>query len=511
MSEKQQKLKFSDIVGGDRSLWMIIIFLCIASILVIYSSTASMAYRKLDGDTSYYLRRQIQFVVTGLIIIFAFHRVSYKYYFKHAKKIFYLSLIPLVLTFTNGAEYNDTARWLNIPYTGMTFQPSDLVKITLVMMLAFQLAIRQNIIDRISILPSLSYSSWKKDPERNSSIFFRTTMPLIFPIFISTVMILITNLSTALIIGATSVIVLIIGRVRIKEIFRLMMLAIVCLAIIIVILKIAGVGRVDTWQSRIENFIGINDTPIDGKTDSKEDKDEFQKHQAQISVAAGWLGGVGPGNSTQRSNLPHPYSDYAYAFIIEEYGILGAVLILACYIGIFIRAINIFKRCETAFPALLVLGLSLTTTLQAMLHMAVSVNAGPVTGQTLPLISLGGSSLMFTCMSLGIILSISREQNEIADIKLLDDKRKLVLDEWDQVEIDEKAKWKGVLLADNDEEALEMKNNDQMYNESFDGTFNSSEELDMNLQKGRLEKALEEEKYQPVIWDEKIKKQQNLK
>lgn len=198
------------------------------------------------------------------------------------------------------------------------------------------------------------------------------------------------------------------------------------------LLKVSGVGRVDTWISRIENFV-MDDENSDGKTLSAE---QYQVHQAKIAVASGWLAGRGPGNSTQRSNLPHPYSDYAYAFIIEEYGVLGALFLLGCYLWIFYRAIVIFRKCDTAFPSLLVLGLSLMITLQALLHMGVSVDAAPVTGQTLPLISLGGSSLLFTCMSLGMILGVSRQQNRIEQLKLLEEKRKLIVEEWEHVVVE---------------------------------------------------------------------------
>lgn len=487
-----KKIKITDFFGGDSSLWMVILLLCVASILVVYSSTASMAYKELDGDTSHYLRRQIQFVLTGLTVTFFVHRFSYQTYFKWAKYIFYISLIPLCLTFFFGETYNETARWIRIPYTTFTFQPSDVVKITLVMILAQQLAIRQHMISKIPVLPSLNYSRWQTAPERNSKILFKVTIPLLFPVFITAVMIMITNLSTAIIVGVTSVIVLIIGRVRMKEIWRLVMLVVVCFLLIATSLKMAGVGRVDTWISRLENFF------VDTKeTDNSKEisADQFQKHQAKIAVAAGWLGGVGPGHSTQRSNLPHPYSDYAYAFIIEEYGLFGALIILGCYIWIFYRSIVIFHKCETAFPALLVLGLGLMTTIQAMLHMIVSVDAGPVTGQTLPIISLGGSSLITTCASLGIILGISRQQNEKSKYRALGEQRKLVLEEWDQVEMDEsqKEEWEGVII---EEEEDDIRAED----------IESIEELDIKMQHNRLEKALNEEKYQAVIWDEDTSK-----
>ncbi|HIS34666.1 MAG TPA: FtsW/RodA/SpoVE family cell cycle protein [Candidatus Avirikenella pullistercoris] len=424
--------KYRELVGGDKSLWIVILILCVFSILVVYSSTASMAYKNLDGDTSHYLVRQIRFVLLGLGCIYIFHQINYQVYFKNAKLIFRIALVLMCLTFFTGETYNDATRWLRLPYTTFTFQPSDFLKVALIIRLAAQLASTQKIIDRIPILPSFSYGDWKKFPEKNFHILQKTSIPLLFPIAVSCLLVMISNLSTAIIIGLTCVIVLIIGRVKWSEIFRLLLFILVVFILFVALLKVSGVGRVDTWISRIENFV-MDDENSDGKTLSAE---QYQVHQAKIAVASGWLAGRGPGNSTQRSNLPHPYSDYAYAFIIEEYGVLGALFLLGCYLWIFYRAIVIFRKCDTAFPSLLVLGLSLMITLQALLHMGVSVDAAPVTGQTLPLISLGGSSLLFTCMSLGMILGVSRQQNRIEQLKLLEEKRKLIVEEWEHVVVE---------------------------------------------------------------------------
>ena len=428
-----------EFIGGDRSLWMVILILCLTSILVVYSSTASMAYRKLDGDTSYYLARQIKFVLLGLGIIFAVHHVNYGFYFRHAKRIFQVSIVLMLLTFFTGESYNEAARWLRVPYTAFTFQPSDVLKIALTVRLAMQLASCQKIIDRIPILPSFSYAAWKKYPGRNSHILHQTTIPLIGPIVLSCVLVVISNLSTAIIMGLACIIVLILGRVRWREIGRLILLALVLFVLLVGILKLFGVGRVDTWISRVETFIGIEsveESPT-GKRQEISDS-EFQAHQAKIAVASGWLMGKGPGQSTQRSNLPHPYSDYAYAFIIEEYGFLGAVFILGCYLWIFYRGMVIFRKCKTAFPSIMVLGLSLMITLQALLHMCVSVDATPVTGQTLPIISLGGSSLIFTCVSLGMILGVSRQINYMEKMEKLEEQRRVITEEWEQVVADER-------------------------------------------------------------------------
>ena len=202
---------------------------------------------------------------------------------------------------------------------------------------------------------------------------------------------------------------LFIGRVRVRELWRLIALVVVVMAAAVMVMYMFNIGRSHTWVNRL----GLGDAL--SKTEQvqvQNDEDNLQEEQAQIAIASGGITGKGPGNSTQRSNLPHAYSDFAYAFIVEEYGLVGSCLILFLYLCVFFRGIVIFQRCGTALPSLLVLGLSLMITLQALINMMVSVGYFPVTGQTLPLISLGGSSVVFTSLSLGIILGVSRQMKE---------------------------------------------------------------------------------------------------
>ena len=429
--KERSKSVYREFIGGDKTLWMIIVILCIFSILVVYSSTASMAYKKLDGDTSHFLIRQVRFILLGLATIYLFHLINYRRYFDKARRNFRFSIVLLLLTFVVGVTYNGATRWLGIPGTGFTFQPSELVKITLIINTAAFLASKQKIMATMPILPSFSKSDWRRDPDRNYRILHEITLPLLMPMALACLLVMVSNLSTAVIMAATCLIILVIGRVRWSEIRRLIGAAVVVFAAVVIMLKIFDVGRVDTWISRVEHFV------TDENKEGEISDEQFQAYQAKMAVASGWLMGRGPGNSTQRSNLPHPYSDYAYAFIIEEYGLLGALFVLGCYLWIFYRSIVIFRKCDTAFPALLVLGLSLTITLQALLHMLVSVDATPVTGQTLPLISLGGSSLLFTCMSLGIILGVSRRQNAIEYERMIAEKRRLNIEEWQHVMLEE--------------------------------------------------------------------------
>lgn len=395
---------------GDHSLWIIIAVLCVVSILVVYSSTASMAHREQGGDTSYYVLRQAKFILFGFITILIVHWINYRFYIRFARTLFWLSIALAVMAYFVGVSLNDAARWIRIPIVGLTFLPSDLLKISLIMLLASQLGSRQGVIDKIPMLPALSLRDWREHPQKNYDIFFKTTRPLIIPIALGALVVLPANLSTAMMIGLISIIMLLVGRVRISQIWKLTWVSLMLLLLIGGGMKLMGVGRVDTWINRIESFV----EPFFGghAAAEKAPEDEFQKQQARIAIASGGIIGKGPGNSTQRSQLPHPYSDFAYAFILEEYGIFGGLVILTLYLWIFYRAGVIMKKSRKPAPSLLVLGLSLMITLQAFVNMAVSVGIVPVTGQSLPLISLGGSSVFFTCIAFGMILGVSRETDE---------------------------------------------------------------------------------------------------
>lgn len=395
---------------GDRSLWIIIAVLCVVSMLVVYSATASMAYREVAGDTSHYLFRQFRFIVLGFFIIMVVHWIDYKSYAKYARVLFNVSVVLVILAYVVGVSLNEAPRWLRVPVIGLTFQPSDLLKITLVMVLAQQLGARQEIIDRIPILPSFSYGAWKRNPHKNLDIFMKTTKPLILPIVVACAVVLPANLSTSLILFAVSMVILVVGRVRRREIARLVMVAVFSLVVVVGVMKVFDIGRANVWVSRVTTYVAPLVSGADGA--QKDDDDDFQIEQARIAIASGGVFGKGPGNSTQRSQLPHPYSDFAYAFIVEEYGIFGASVVFVLYLWIFYRAGVVVRRCNRPSAALMVLGLALSITSQAFVNMAVSVGLLPVTGQTLPLISLGGSSVFFTCIAFGMILGISRESDE---------------------------------------------------------------------------------------------------
>lgn len=377
---------------GDKVIWAAVVVLALVSLLVVYSSTGSLAYRLSKSNESY-LFKQIVFIGIGIIIIYFLHKVNYKLYSQVARLIFILSIPLLVYTLFFGVSLNEGSRWIRLPIIQMTVQTSDLAKLALFMYLSRLLSKKQDTI---------------KD-------FKKGFLPVIIPVAIICILIAPANLSTALLIGATSMLIMFIGRVNTKHLLLVIAVALIPVMILIsaaVIHHKQNNGetikpeshsrlfvRVGTWVNRVENFMY-------GGADADDD-DNYQVNQAKIAIAkGGWLG-VGPGNSEQRNFLPHPYSDFIFAIIIEEYGLLGGVFITFIYLVFLYRCIRIFRRCPYAFGAFLALALSFTLVIQALANMAVAVNLFPVTGVTLPLVSMGGSSFIFTCFAIGIILSVA--------------------------------------------------------------------------------------------------------
>lgn len=370
---------FGTYLKGDRIVWLIVIFLSIISLLAIYSSTGSLAYRYQGGNTTYYFVKQLVFMVAGLTVVFLTHLIHYKYYSPLSKLLLALSVPLLLLTLVFGASLNQAARWLAVPGLGVTIQTSDIAKLALIMYVARVLSQRQKEI---------------KD-------FRQAFLPLVIPIAIICILILPANFSTAALLGLTCWLLMFIGRVNLKYLLGFTGLGLLLIAgFIVVALQIKTVNRVATWKNRIENFIS-------GDADGN-----YQVDQSKIAIATGGIIGKGPGNSTQRNFLPHPYSDFIFAIIVEEYGLLGGVVVLLLYLILLFRAGVIVKKANRTFPAFLAIGLALLLVFQAMVNMAVAVNLIPVTGQPLPLVSMGGTSLFFTSASLGIIISISRTQSK---------------------------------------------------------------------------------------------------
>lgn len=396
---------------GDKVLWILMALLGLASLVVVLSSTASMAYRKMGGDMSYFFLSQLFHLAVGFTIVWFTHKFDYSLYKERAGSLFLTGLILLILTFFIGVTINGASRWLEIPIIGVTFQPSDFLKIVLVLFLAKQLSRKEKVIDKIPILPSFKPRQWREHKQKNTDILLKTSLPILLPVVLSCALIVISNFSTAFMVFLCSIFMMIVARVRLQEILRLLGLAVVGGGLLIGVMSLSGFGRAETWKNRIVSYAGIDSYIGDEDADAstKMSSDQLQKEQARIAIASGGLLGKGPGNSTQRTNLPHSYSDFAYAFVVEEYGFLGAFFVMLLYLCVLFRAILIAGKTSDTFSALVVFGLGLTVVIQAMVNMNVSSTLGPVTGQPLPIISLGGSSLLFTCFALGIMLSVSRK------------------------------------------------------------------------------------------------------
>ena len=405
-SERRSLFDASQIVKntkGDQVIWGLVVLLTLVSLLAVYSSTGLLAYKKYKGNTEIYLMKQVGFIIFGIAMVYIAHSINYKYYSRIAQIAFLLSIPLLIYTLFFGVKMNEGSRWIKLPIINMTLQTSDFAKLALFMYLSRGISKRQ---DQI------------KD-------FRRGYLPLILPVILICGLIAPANLSTALLLGASCLLLLFIGRASIKHLLATVGIAMIPLVMLILAAiaqhdntKVASdtptvavssgsalTVRVNTWIKRVEQFIyGSNDV----------NDDAYQVNQAKIAISRGGVLGVGPGRSTTRDYLPQAYNDFIYAIIIEEYGLAGGAFMLFVYLVFLYRCIRIFKRCPYAFGAFLALGLSFTLAIQAMANMAVTVNLFPVTGVTLPLVSMGGTSFIFTCISIGIILSVARhvEQQE---------------------------------------------------------------------------------------------------
>ncbi len=364
--------------GGDRYIWLVVIFLSIISMLAVYSSTGTLAFKYQGGNMEYYLFRQFVMIAFAIFLMYLAHKINYAYYSRIAQLLLYISVPLLVITLFFGMEVNDARRWLTIPGIGLTFQTSDLAKLALIMYTARVLAKNQG----------------------NIKDFKTGFLPVMLPALIVCGLIAPSNLSTASILFATCLLLMFIGRVNMKYIAIMAVAGIALLALIIVVAELTSFhARVDTWISRLQDFTGGGE-------------EQYQVQQAKIAIANGGVLGVGPGNSIQRNFLPSPYSDFIYAIIIEEYGIVGGVFMVLLYLFFLLRCIKIFVRCPGAFGAFVAVGLSFGLVVQALINMAVVVHLLPTTGVTLPFVSMGGTSLWFTSIAIGIILSVSRNIEE---------------------------------------------------------------------------------------------------
>lgn len=355
---------------GDKVIWAAVFALSLVSILVVYSSVGTLAFKR-STSAEWYLVKHTFMVLLGLAAMWFAHKVDYRYYSKISRLALWISVPLLIYTFTNGVTLNDAARWIAIPIIGTSFQPSDFASLALIINLASMLSKKQQNIEDI------------KD----------SLIPLLIWCGVICGLIALTNVSTAVLLFATCMLIMFIGRVPVKYLAMLVMVGALAGAVAIKF----GV-RGTTMMHRIEAF-------MDGEL-------PFQAQQGRIAIATGGLFGKGPGNSEQRNILPHPYSDFVYAIVVEEYGIIGGGVVLVLYLLLLHRGMKAAYNSERAFGGLLSAGLSFDLVCQAMVNMGVVVGLGPITGQPLPLISMGGTAMVFTGLSVGIILSVSRGERD---------------------------------------------------------------------------------------------------
>ncbi|HMR43758.1 MAG TPA: FtsW/RodA/SpoVE family cell cycle protein [Saprospiraceae bacterium] len=364
---------------GDKVIWMIVGLLTMFSLLIVYSSTGTLAYRERGGDTEFFLLKQITVLGLGLFMAYMAYIMHYMKYNKVAPYLLVIAVPLLVYTIAFGTDINDAKRWIMLPFVGITFQTSDFAKLALIIYVAREITKKQEYI---------------KD-------FQSAFLPIIVPVLIICGLIAPADLSTSLMLFLTCITMMYVGRVALKYIFLLLLLGVVVFSFLILLGNFFPKEiRVDTWTSRVEEFLN-------------EDSGGFQVQQAKIAIANGGVIGRGPGNSLQRNHLPSAYSDFIYSIICEEYGLIGGFIVLFLYVLLMFRTVRLVTISPKAFGAMLAIGLTVSLVTQALANISVNVHLVPVTGLTLPFLSMGGTSLLFSCLALGMILSVSKHIEQL--------------------------------------------------------------------------------------------------
>jgi len=372
-------------IKGDKTIWAVVSLLALFSFLPVYSSSSNLAYLYGDGNTLKFLLKHFAHLVLGFVILYGVHKVPYHYFKGLSIIALPIVLILLVVTITQGTtiEGANASRWIRIPFVGFTFQSSTLASVVLLTYVARYLA---RIKDKMVT-------------------FKETLLPLWVPIFLVLALILPANFSTAAIIFSMISILVFIGGYPIKYLLIILFAGAFFLTLFVVSAKaFPGLfpNRVDTWMSRIDNF-----------TDGEVTEADYQIDKAKIAIASGGITGLGPGKSIQKNFLPQSSSDFIYAIIVEEFGLVGSLFLMFLYMLLLFRFVIVAHKAETVFGKLLVIGVGLPIVFVALINMAVAVEIFPVTGQTLPLISSGGSSIWMTCMAIGMVLSVSAKREVI--------------------------------------------------------------------------------------------------
>ncbi|NRR90267.1 FtsW/RodA/SpoVE family cell cycle protein [Winogradskyella undariae] len=387
-------------IKGDRAIWAIVTLLAIFSFLPVYSAASNLAYHGGNTSTFSFFIKHFMHLFLGFVIMFGVHKVPYKYFRGLSIVMIPIVFVLLLITMLQGTTIDgaNASRWIQIPIVGMSFQTSTLAAVVLMVYVA-------------------RYLSKIKDREVK---FTESILPLWAPIFLILILILPANFSTTAIVFTMIMMLSFVGGYPIKYLLLMVLTGVVALTIFILVAKaFPGVmpNRVDTWISRIENFSNGEDTEAD-----------YQIEKAKIAIATG-ITPLGPGKSIQKNFLPQSSSDFIFAIIIEEYGLFGGVFLLGLYLWLLLRIIVVSHKSDTIFGRLLVLAVGLPIVFQALLNMGVAVELFPVTGQTLPLISSGGTSIWMTCLSIGIILSVSAKREELKEQEDAEDNPLSILSE----------------------------------------------------------------------------------
>lgn len=374
-------------IKGDKMIWAVVALLALFSFLPVYSASSNLAYLYGDGNTFIYLVKHFAHLVLGFLIMYGVHKIPY-HYFK-GLSIIMIPVIILLLLVTMAQnttiEGANASRWIRIPFVGVTFQTSTLAAVVLMSYVA-------------------RYLSKIKDEKIS---FKESILPLWIPVFLVIMLILPANLSTAVIVFAMTIMLVFLGGYPLKYIVVVLGTGFLALTFFVLVAKaFPGTfpNRVDTWVNRIENF-----------TDDTGTAEDYQIERAKIAIARGGIIGTGPGKSVQRNFLPQSSSDFIYAIIIEEWGFIGGVFLMLLYILLLLRLVIVAHKSIDVYGKLLVIGVGLPIVFQALINMAVAVELFPVTGQTLPLISSGGTSIWMTCLAIGIVLSVSSKRGEILE------------------------------------------------------------------------------------------------
>lgn len=372
---------------GDRVIWSFVALLALFSFMPVFSASSNLAYiGRGNGNTLGYLVKHLAHICIGFAIIYFVHKVPYHYFKAISKGALYVVWVLLAYTLIKGTVIAgaNASRWIQVPFIGITFQTSTLASMVLFVFVARYLS-------KTRAVPITFKSSF---------------LELWVPVFITLMFILPANFSTTALIFAMVLMLVFIGKYPLRYIGIVVGSGIVFLAFFILIAKAfpdAFPNRVDTWINRIDNF-----------TSDKPGEDDYQIEKAKIAIASGKIYGLGPGKSVQKNFLPQSSSDFIFAIIVEEYGLIGGFGVLTLYLLLLFRFVIASHKATTLFGKLVVVGLGFPMIFQAMINMAVAVELLPVTGQTLPLISSGGSSIWMTCFALGIIISVTKKDEEIA-------------------------------------------------------------------------------------------------